>query len=336
MDEKVNILMATYNGEKYLNEQIDSLLNQTYKNIQIIISDDCSKDSTKNILKQYEEQEPQKIKVFYQEKNLGYVKNFEFLLNYEKEQEDSSIYMLCDQDDVWKEEKVERSLEKLKEGNYDLVFGDIEVIDENLNTKLKSYNDFMHLTPRIKKYISSYKLQYLYNCMTGCTIISRKELLNKVLPFPKNSKYVIHDYWLGLIAEIYGKVGYLQTPYILYRQHGTNQVGIFKASYNYNTIYPVRDVNIKVKLGVFETYLQNERIFPKEIQDLNREAYNYFKMLQTKNKINFKGWKTFHKLYKTETLFLYLENFMTLNLPVILEPFYKIRYYRIKNKKLNY
>ena len=146
MDEKVNILMATYNGEKYLNEQIDSLLNQTYKNIQIIISDDCSKDSTKNILKQYEEQEPQKIKVFYQEKNLGYVKNFEFLLNYEKEQEDSSIYMLCDQDDVWKEEKVERSLEKLKEGNYDLVFGDLEVIDENLNTKLKSYNDFMHLT----------------------------------------------------------------------------------------------------------------------------------------------------------------------------------------------
>ena len=79
MEPKVDILVATYNGEKYIKEQIDSILNQTYQNIQILISDDCSKDGTREILKQYEEKE--KIKVFYQEKNLGYVKNFEFLLN---------------------------------------------------------------------------------------------------------------------------------------------------------------------------------------------------------------------------------------------------------------
>ena len=79
MDEKIDILLTTYNGEKYLKEQIDSILNQTYQNIQLIISDDCSKDSTREILKEYE-QKDKRIKVFYQEKNLGYIKNFEFLL----------------------------------------------------------------------------------------------------------------------------------------------------------------------------------------------------------------------------------------------------------------
>ena len=74
MEEKVDILLATYNGEKYIKEQIESILNQTYKNIQIIISDDCSKDGTRQILKEYEKND--KIKVFYQEENLGYVKNF--------------------------------------------------------------------------------------------------------------------------------------------------------------------------------------------------------------------------------------------------------------------
>ena len=109
MEEQIDVLLATYNGEKYLKEQIDSILNQTYKNIRLIISDDCSKDKTREILKQYEEKES-RIKVFYQEKNLGYIKNFEFLLK----QVENEYYMLSDQDDVWLPEKIEKSLEKEK------------------------------------------------------------------------------------------------------------------------------------------------------------------------------------------------------------------------------
>ncbi len=147
MQEKIDVLMATYNGEKYLKEQIESILNQTYKNIQLIISDDCSTDGTREILKQYEQND--KIKIFYQEKNLGYIKNFEFLLkNVENE-----LYMLSDQDDVWKEEKIEKSVEKLKTENLDLVFGDLEVVDENLNTIYESFNEYMKLDRKIKKYI---------------------------------------------------------------------------------------------------------------------------------------------------------------------------------------
>ena len=77
--EEIDILMATYNGERYLREQIDSILNQTYSKFRLLISDDCSQDKTREILKEYEEKD-KRITVFYQEKNLGYVKNFEFLL----------------------------------------------------------------------------------------------------------------------------------------------------------------------------------------------------------------------------------------------------------------
>ena len=129
MEEKIDIILATYNTHiPYLKEQIDSILNQTYQNIQLIISDDCSTDGTREILKQYEKDD--RVKVFYQEKNLGYVRNFEFLL----EKVENDLYMLSDQDDVWKKEKVEKSVEKLKNEELDLVFGDLEVVDENLNT----------------------------------------------------------------------------------------------------------------------------------------------------------------------------------------------------------
>ena len=259
---------------------------------------------------------------------MGYVKNFEFLLNHVE----NELYMLCDQDDVWKKEKVERSVEKLEKENLDLVFGDLEVVDESLNTICKSYNDYMHLTRRIEKYVSDYRLQYLYNCMTGCTILSKKELLDKILPLPTNSKYMIHDYWIGLIVGLYGKVGYLKEPYILYRQHGNNQVGISKASHKFKKIYDVRDLSIEIKLGIFETYVQNEKIFPEDLRKQNKEAYEYFKMLKKKKYINFRRWTTFHKLYKTESFYKYLENFMTLNMPVILSPIFKIRYLILKLK----
>ena len=107
MQKKVDVLMATYNGEKYVEEQIESILNQTYQNIQLIISDDCSTDNTRQILEKYEKNN--KIKIFYQNQNLGYIKNFEFLLK----QVENDLYMLSDQDDVWKKEKNKKTIEKL-------------------------------------------------------------------------------------------------------------------------------------------------------------------------------------------------------------------------------
>ena len=114
MEETVDILLATYNGEKYVIEQIESILHQTYKNIRLLISDDCSTDDTRQILEQYQKKD-NRIEIFFQEKNLGYIRNFAFLLNQVK----NKYYMLSDQDDVWLPEKVEKSIQFLKQNNAD-------------------------------------------------------------------------------------------------------------------------------------------------------------------------------------------------------------------------
>ena len=177
MEEQVDVLLATYNGEKYVAEQIDSILNQTYKNIHLIISDDCSKDNTSEILKEYEQK-------YIQQHNLGVIKNIEFLLK----KVTNNLYMLSDQDDVWLPQKIEKSVETLKKENADLVFGDLEVVDKNLKTMYPSFGDYMLLNKKIKKYINSYRVNYLYNCVTGCTVLSKKEFIEKILPIPTDSK----------------------------------------------------------------------------------------------------------------------------------------------------
>lgn len=324
MQEKVDVLMATYNGEKYIEEQIESILNQTYKNIQLIISDDCSTDRTREILKKYENNE--KIKIFYQEENLGYVKNFEFLLKNVK----NDLYMLSDQDDVWKSEKIEKAVEKLRTENLNLVFGDLEVVDENLNTIYKSFDKYMKVDRKINKCIGNYKLQYLYNCITGCTILSKKEFLKEILPLPTDSKYMLHDYWIGLIVSLHGKIGYINETYIKYRQHGNNQVGTGKQTYKFKKLNQVRDLFIDVKLGIFTTYVQNENRFPEKLKKQNRQALDYYNMLKNKQNFNFVGWSIFYKLYKEETFLYFIENFIILNIPILAKIIFSIRYKILK------
>lgn len=323
--EQIDILLATYNGEKYLKEQLDSILCQTYSNFRLLISDDCSKDDTRKILEEYEKKD-NRIKVFYQEKNLGYVKNFEFLLG----KVENSIYALSDQDDVWLADKIEKTYKKLKATNSDLVFTDLEVVDENLEKIYDSYNDYMLLSRKIKKYKDSYLMQYLYNCITGCTLMSKKEFLDKIIPIPTDSKYVIHDTWIGLIVSLYGKIEYLDEKTIKYRQHGNNQVGTDKISHKFRKIEDVRNLFLDVKVKLFTTYVNNENIFPTNLRKQNREALKYFLMLQNKKNFNFRKWHLFFKIYKTETFSYKMQNFGILNLPLITKIPFAIRHFILK------
>lgn len=318
--EQIDILLATYNGEKYLAEQIESILKQTHTNFRLIISDDCSKDDTKEIIREYA-QKDNRIKYYFQERNLGYVKNFEFLLSTVQ----SEIYALSDQDDVWAPEKIEKYLEKMKVEEADLIFGDLEIVDENLKTVNKSFNDYMNLTRKIEK-CSGYEMLYLYNCVTGCTILSKKELLDKTLPIPNTSKHICHDYWIALMASIYGKIAYVKEPYIKYRQHEENQVGTKKTAKNMKKFDDIRNLFIEVKLDLFGIDVKNNGKFPKEVQELNNRALKYFEMVKDKKKINFKDWNVFKELYKNETFKYFILNFIIINLPVIGRIFYKIRY----------
>ncbi len=326
--ETVDILLPTYNGEKYLKEQLDSILSQTYKNIRIIISDDCSKDSTREILKEYEKKD-NRIKLYMQPQNIGVVKGIEFLL----EKVENKYFMLADQDDVWLPEKIEKSVEKIESEKADLVFGDLEVVDEKLNTIYPSFGDFMLLNRKINKYIGNYKVNYLYNCVTGCTVLAKKELIKKILPLPVESKYLIHDYWIGLVASLNGKLAYIPERYIKYRQHGNNQVGTQKISHGFTKLEQVRELFINVKLGVFGTYVKHNEVFPEKLQKQNEKALNYYKDIEKKKNFNFRGWKIFHELYKTEKIMYYIENFIIMNMPLIGRGMFKIRYMILKLMK---
>mgnify|MGYP004543652471 FL=1 len=320
--EKIDILMATYNGEKYLEEQIESILNQTYSNFRLIISDDCSTDRTCAILKEYA-QKDNRIELYFQEKNLGYVKNFEFLLG----KVENELYMLSDQDDYWLPEKVEKTYNKLIQENVDMVFTDLIVVDEDEKIINKSFNELMNLKKKICKTVGTSELAYLYNCVTGCTIMGKKSNIKNIIPIPTYSKHVLHDHWIALANSINGKVAYLSEGLIKYRQHGTNQIGIKHTMSKSNSVEEIRKHFIDVKLGVFGTYVNNPQIFTEKLRKRNEKAYKYFEMLAQKKNINFRGWGTFYNLYKNESVKYYMENFLILNMPCV------VRLVLRKNKK---
>ena len=317
--EKVDILLATYNGEKYLREQIDSILNQTHTEFRLLISDDGSTDGTIEILKEYKEKDA-RIDVFFQENNLGVVKNFEFLL----EKVEAKYYMFSDQDDIWKETKIEKSLNKIEEG-FDLVYSDLEVVDENLNVTYSSYWKLKGIYNKIKKY-NNFESLYLNNFITGCTMISKKELINSFMPLPNTSKFVLHDYWISLIISQNGKIAYIEEPLIKYRQHKNNKVGSKKKTDELKSIDEIRSLFIQVKKEHFSVFIENENKFKsEEIRKLNKKALEYYEMLETKKNINFKGWGLFIRLYKYEGLSYSLQNFAILNLPVLTKILYKFK-----------
>ena len=310
-DIQIDILLATYNGEKYLKCQLDSILNQTHKNIRILINDDCSTDGTKGILEEYEKKD-KRIIVNYNEKNLGYIKNFENLLK----RVENKFFMLSDQDDFWMENKVEISLEKLLKDNADLVFTDLEVVDENLNQITPSLVKFMKMNKNIQKH-KDYKLVFLRNCVTGCTIISKKELIDKYIPIPEE-KPMVHDWWMALIISQIGKLSFLDKPTIKYRQHGKNELGIYGMKNYIQDFDEYRKKYIDLKLAQFDIYIKNQKSFEnKELIKLSESAVNYLNNIKNKRYFNFKYYKIFFDLYNMEYLSMRLKTFLMLNLPIV-------------------
>lgn len=310
--EKVDILLATYNGKQYLREQLNSILSQSYSNFRLLISDDLSTDGTREILAEYVEKD-KRIIIFNQEKNLGVVKNFEFLLK----KVENKYYMFSDQDDIWKENKIEKSIQTLEETNSDLVYTDLEVVDENLNVTYESYWKLKGIYNKIKKY-NNFESLYLNNFVTGCTILSKKEFIKEVLPLPNTSKFVLHDYWIPLILSQKHKITYIEEPLIKYRQHKNNKVGSKKKTDELKSFEEIRSLFINVKKEHFTVFIKNEdKFIDEKIKKLNKEAIEYYEMLEKKKNINFRKWGLFIKLYKYEGFVYNLENFAILNLPII-------------------
>ena len=318
--EKVDILLATYNGEKYLREQIESILNQSHKDFRLLISDDCSKDLTRTILEEYKNKDS-RIEIFFQENNLGVVKNFEFLLG----KVEANYYMFSDQDDIWKENKIEVTLNKIQLTNANLVYSDLEVVDSDLNITFESYWKLKGIYHKIKKY-NNFASLYLNNFVTGCTIIAKKDLIKKALPLPKTSKYVLHDYWISLIASQDGNIEYVEESLIKYRQHKNNKVGSKKKSDTIEKFEEMRELFIDVKKQHFRVFIENENSFDSDkIKDLNKESLKYFENLEKTKFINFKGWVLFFKLYRYEEFSYMMQNFLILNIPCLAKVLFKVK-----------
>lgn len=220
----VAVIMATYNGEKYLREQIESILNSSYQDFEIFIYDDGSTDNTLKLISEYEKLYPSKIHIHQNEKNLGVCINFLRAVSMTT----MDYIMLCDQDDVWKPDKIAKTLKRMKNmesrfgKNLPLaVFTDADIVDENLNIINKSFFGYNHLDP------SKTDLAHILmeNKLIGCTVMinsSVRKLLHNY-PLPINAKF--HDWWIALITSSMGKIGYINERTLYYRQHSSNIVG---------------------------------------------------------------------------------------------------------------
>jgi glycosyltransferase involved in cell wall biosynthesis len=217
----IDILLATYNGEKYLEEQLNSILNQTYQDFKITIRDDGSTDHTVAIIEKYQQKHPKQISfITDKKKNLGPAQNFMELFKYSK----AEYIMLSDQDDVWLRDKIAITLSAMHEAekNYPnkplLIHTDLQIVNHHLQEIAPSYF-------RYKKFNSKNSATHqliMQNIVTGCTIMINAKLRDKIKP---NDCVIMHDHYLAIIASLFGKIICLNKTTMLYRQHANNVVG---------------------------------------------------------------------------------------------------------------
>lgn len=219
----IDILLAAYNGEKYIARQLESLLEQTCQDFTLRICDDCSTDRTADIIYHYAKRYPNKIVFTVNEKNSGSAAfNFFKLL----QNSTADYVMFCDQDDVWFKDKVELSLEKIRqaEDNYGsgtpiLLHTDLTVTDGELNTISPSMFALQHLNFE-QTAVNNLAVQ---NIVTGCTMMLNRELVNRLTYIPVSVP--VHDWWIALYTACCGKIVFYDRPTLFYRQHTTNVCG---------------------------------------------------------------------------------------------------------------
>jgi glycosyltransferase involved in cell wall biosynthesis len=207
----VSIALCTYNGTKYLRLLLDSLISQTYKNIEIIIVDDCSADNTYNILKEYES-EYNNIHIYQNEYNLGFVKNFEKAISYCK----GEYIALCDQDDIWLPQKIELQVNSI--GNNLLIYHDSELVDNTGITLHKKMSDMFNFYKGDQP-----EVFLLFNCVSGHSMMIKRELIVYALPI-KDALY--HDWWLAYVATNHGSITYIPECLVKYRQHESSDTDL--------------------------------------------------------------------------------------------------------------
>lgn len=279
--------MSTYNGERYLKEQIDSVLNQTGVNVKLIVRDDGSKDKTKVILQSYASNNPSVTILL--EDNCGAEKSFNKLCIYAKEHMTADYYAFCDQDDVWDNDKLDVAVRKLCEFSNDtpnLYFSNLRMVDSNLDY---IRDLFKHGEVKAVKDMALVQI-FTY----GCTCVFNSVALERYCAIEQNKTY--HDNWVYVLCSYMGKVYYDPVAHISYRQHGTNlsgdkKTGLSLAIHRFRKVFFLKgehDFEMMAKqLLHFDKYLSVD-----DLKKISRVA-NYRQELLARL------WLLFSKKYKT-------------------------------------
>ncbi|MBP3234736.1 MAG: glycosyltransferase family 2 protein [Eubacterium sp.] len=304
---RVHIMMATYNGEKFIKEQIDSIINQTYQDWMLYISDDCSTDDTVNIIDDYCRQYPDKIVLLNRDKKLGGAKqNFLYLFDICPKAE---LYMFTDQDDVWLPEKAEKLVKKYDEVHTEncLVYCDLKVVDSDLNTKSESFITDIHYSNK-KEFI------LMNNYVPGCVMLIDDYLREAIGILPRQC--FMHDWWIVMYSTFFGNIFKVDESLHLYRQHSNNTIGaIKKPSFvkdTFNAIVHLFDSPVKRYHKTMEKSLKRLRkrkkqngeffkCFGDRMKAEDRLYYDkYLEMCSSSNR--FKRVVAFHKFFKTNNI----------------------------------
>ena len=286
---KISVCLCTYNGEKYLREQIDSILNQTYTNIELIICDDKSTDNTVNILEEYKKQPG--VFIYLNKNNLGYTSNFEKAISLAT----GDYIALADQDDIWLPQKLEILSEGI--GNYLLIYSDSEYIDKTgkpLGKYLSNNKAFVK---------GKFPLAFLFdNCISGHTVMFKKEIVSKITPFPKK---FFHDWWLGFTASAMGSITFVDQPLVYYRFHENNVTDLLggrDTPKDKGSREAFRKSKIHSKLSQTETILQFPFLTNTDRQAIKKIEEGYQERLQSW----FFSFKLFNALYsRRQELYLF-------------------------------
>ena len=297
MNAMIYILLAAYNGEKFIREQIDSLLAQTVQDFKLFVSDDRSTDSTDAILRDYARAWPEKIFVSRRQENTGSPKhNFTRMMIEHK----SDYVMLCDQDDVWLPDKIEKSLREMQamERLYgsDLpiaITTDLSVVDAELRLIAESCARFMN-GDGVKTSLSSVIVQ----CpLTGCTAMYNRALADLIRAEP--DYMVMHDWWLALAASAFGKIGRIPEPTVLYRQHGENNTGAKNMRSLKFIVYKMTHSE-EMKSAIDNTYTQARsflEVYRDDLLEHQRQLLETYISVPGMNK-----WKRARTIWKLRTL----------------------------------
>jgi len=293
----VSVLLASYNGEKYVREQLDSILNQTFSDLSIVISDDLSADGTPAIIREYEEQYPGRVRSLRNSERSGSAQNNFFRLL--KSAADDYI-MMCDQDDIWLPDKVEVTLREMKKLEAEwgeavplLVHGDLSVTDKEGGILQKSMAEYQKIAVHDNRF-SHYLVE---NNITGNTVMINRALLGFLADVPKEC--VMHDWWLGLLASCFGRITYIDRPLVLYRQHGENQMGSKSGKEQYAERIRNQDAvreNYRKMFAQAQLFL---KLYGNEMSLEQREILEHFIKLPEKNRAEkiYTIWK--YKLMKS-------------------------------------